>query len=191
MTESPNPAVVDADTLTGEMHPIRRAVLSLGSNLGERMVNLQGAVDSLADTPDVWVTDVSPVYETAPVDAPEGSKDFLNAVVLLDTTLSARTLLERALAIESAYGRDRSEGAERNAPRPLDVDLIVVGDRHVDNEHLTLPHPRAAERAFVLAPWFDVQPDAEIPGLGPVAELLEKTGRDGVVLRDDLGLDLQ
>jgi 2-amino-4-hydroxy-6-hydroxymethyldihydropteridine diphosphokinase len=191
VTESPNPAVVSADTLTGEMHPIRRAVLSLGSNLGDRIENLQGAIDSLGETPDVWVTDVSPVYETAPVDAPDGSDDFLNAVVLVDTTLSARTLLERALAIETAYGRDRTGTAERNAPRPLDVDLIVVGDRHVDDEHLSLPHPRAAERAFVLAPWFDVQPDAEIPGFGAVADLLEKTGRDGVMRRDDVGLELQ
>ena len=111
MTETPNPNIVDTDTLTGEMHPIRRAVISIGSNLGERRVNLQGAVDSLADTPEVWVTDVSPVYETEPVDAPEGSRDYLNAVVLLDTTLSARTLLERALAIEAAYGRERGEAS--------------------------------------------------------------------------------
>src|SRR6478752_10743451 len=89
VTESPNPNIVDTDTITGEMHPIRRAVISIGSNLGERRVNLQGAVDSLADTPEVWVTAVSSVYETVPVDAPEGSKDFLNAVVLADTTLSA------------------------------------------------------------------------------------------------------
>lgn len=191
MTESPNPAVVDTDTLTGEMHPIRRAVLSLGSNLGERLENLQGAVDSLGETPEVWVTDVSPVYETAPVDAPDGSEDYLNAVVLLDTTLSARTLLERALAIESAFGRERGEDVPRNAPRTLDVDVIVVGDRRSDTEDLVLPHPRAAERAFVLAPWHDVQPDAEIPGYGAVADLLDKTGRDGVARRDDLVLDLQ
>ncbi len=70
MTESPNPHIVDADSLTGEMHPIRRAVISVGSNLGERRNNLQGAVDSLSDTPDVWVTSVSPVYETEPVQAP-------------------------------------------------------------------------------------------------------------------------
>ena len=73
MTETPNPYIIDTDTLTGEMHPIRRAVLSLGSNVGERLASLQGAVDSLADTPDVWVTAVSPVYETDPVNAPEGS----------------------------------------------------------------------------------------------------------------------
>ena len=187
MTESPNPNIVDTDSLTGEMHPIRRAVISIGSNLGERRTNLQGAVDTLADTPDVWVTAVSPVYETEPVESPEGSRDFLNAVVCLDTTLSARTLLERALAVESAYGRER--GGERNAPRTLDVDLIVLGDRRADEPDLVLPHPRAADRAFVLVPWLDVEPDAEIPGVGPVAELVEKTGRDGVTLREDIELE--
>jgi 2-amino-4-hydroxy-6-hydroxymethyldihydropteridine diphosphokinase len=187
VTESPNPNIVDTDTITGEMHPIRRAVVSIGSNVGERRNNLQGALDSLADTPEVWVTAVSSVYETEPVDAPEGSKDFLNAIVLLDTTLSARTLLERALAVESAYGRERS--GERNEPRTLDVDLIVVGDRRADEEDLTLPHPRAAERAFVLVPWLEIEPEAEIPGAGPVAELLEKTGREGVTLREDVELE--
>ncbi len=187
MTESPNPNIVDTDTITGEMHPIRRVVVSLGSNLGERRNNLQGALDSLSDTPEVWVTSVSPVYETDPVDAPEGSKKFLNAVVLFDTTLSARTLLDRVLAIEDAYGRVRTE---RNAPRTLDVDLIVVGDRRADDEDLQLPHPRAAERAFVLVPWHDVEPDAEIPGAGPIAELVEKTGREGVMLREDIELEI-
>ena len=188
MTESPNPHIVDADSLTGEMHPIRRAVVSIGSNLGERRNNLQGAVDSLADTPEVWVTAVSPVYETSPVEAPEGSKHFLNAVVCLDTTLSARTLLERALAVESAYGRERD--GERNAPRTLDVDLIVLGDRRTSEEDLVLPHPRASQRAFVLVPWLDVESDAEIPGVGPVAELVESVGREGVTLREDIELEL-
>ena len=165
VTESPNPNIMDTDTITGEMHPIRRAVISIGSNLGERRINLQGAVDSLADTPEVWVTAVSPVYETEPVDAPEGSKDFLNAIVLLDTTLSARTCSSARCAVEAAYGRERS--GERNAPRTLDVDLIVVGDRRADEEDLSLPHPRAAERAFVLVPWLDLEPEAEIPGVGP------------------------
>jgi 2-amino-4-hydroxy-6-hydroxymethyldihydropteridine diphosphokinase len=173
------------------MHPIRRAVLSIGSNLGERRVNLQGAVDSLADTPEVWVTGVSPVYETVPVDSPEDAKNYLNAVVLLDTTLSARTLLERALAIEAAYGREREDDEPRNAPRTLDVDLIVVGDRRADDDLLKLPHPRAAERAFVLVPWNDLEPEAEIPGYGTLAELVEKTGTDGVTRRDDIELVLQ
>jgi 2-amino-4-hydroxy-6-hydroxymethyldihydropteridine diphosphokinase len=191
MTETPNPNIIDTDTITGEMHPIRRAVISVGSNLGERRVNLQGAVDSLADTPEVWLTAVSRVYETEPVGAPEGSRDYLNAVVLLDTTLSARTLLERAHAIESAYGRDRDAEGERNAPRTLDVDLIVVGDRHADEPDLQLPHPRAHERGFVLVPWLELEPDAEIPGAGPLAELVEKTGSDGVRLREDIELEYQ
>jgi 2-amino-4-hydroxy-6-hydroxymethyldihydropteridine diphosphokinase len=187
MTETPNPHLVDADTLTGEMRPIRRCVVSLGSNKGDRLAKLQGALSSLNDTPDVWVTKVSPVYETEPVDAPEGSEPFLNCVVLLDTTLSTHVLLERALAIESAFGRQRSD--VRNAPRTLDVDLIVVGDRRADDETLTLPHPRAHERAFVLVPWHDLDPEAEIPGVGPVAELVEQVGREGVERRDDLTLE--
>jgi 2-amino-4-hydroxy-6-hydroxymethyldihydropteridine diphosphokinase len=189
VTETPNPHIVDADTLTGEMHPIRRCVIAIGSNLGERLNNLQGAVNSLADTPEVWVTAVSPVYETAPVDAPEGSRDFLNAVLLADTTLSARTLLERALAVEDAYGRERT--TERHAPRTLDVDLIVVGDRRANDADLVLPHPKAHERAFVLAPWNDVEPDAELVDQGPVAELLAKATDQTVTRRDDLTLNLQ
>jgi 2-amino-4-hydroxy-6-hydroxymethyldihydropteridine diphosphokinase len=140
MTETPNPHAINADTLTGEMHPIRRAVLAIGSNLGERFLSLQGAVNSLADTPDVWVTSVSAVYETVPVESPEDAKDFLNAVVLIDTTLSSRTLLERCLAIESAFGRERDPSVH-NAPRTLDVDLIVVGDRRINDPDFVLPTP--------------------------------------------------
>lgn len=186
MTETPNPNIVDTDTLTGEMHPIRRAVISLGSNLGDRLTNLQGALDSLRDTPEVWVTEVSSVYETEPVDAPEGAGDYLNAVVLLDTTLAVHNLLDRALAIEDAYGRERPEP---NAPRTLDVDLIVVGDRRADDDQLVLPHPRAHQRAFVLAPWAEMEPDAEIPGVGGIAALLDGVGMAGVTRRDDVGLD--
>jgi 2-amino-4-hydroxy-6-hydroxymethyldihydropteridine diphosphokinase len=189
VTETPNPHIVDADTLTGEMRPIRQLVVSLGSNLGERIENLQGAVRALADTPDVWVTNVSPVYETEPVDAPEGSDTFLNAVVLADTTLAATRLMDRALAIEDAYDRQRSDVV--NAPRTLDVDLIVLGDRRSDEDALRLPHPRAAQRAFVLRPWLDVDPGAELLGYGRVADLLAAVGEDGVQRRDDLVLDLE
>lgn len=187
MTETPNPNIIDADTLTGEMRPIRRVVISLGSNLGDRMASLQGAVNAIADTPDVWVTSVSPVYETEPVDAPDDSERYLNAVLLLDTTLAAHRLLERALAVEDAFDRERGE--VRNAPRTLDIDLIVVGDRR-SNDDLVLPHPRAHERAFVLKPWHDLEPEAELPGAGPLAELLEKVGTDGIARRDDLALEI-
>jgi len=189
VTETPNPNIVDTDTLTGEMRPIRRAVLALGSNLGERMASLQGAVNAIADTPDVWVTGVSPVYETEPVDSPADARTYLNAVVLIDTTLAASRLMDRALAIEDAFARER--GDVQNAPRTLDVDLIVVGDRRSDEPSLRLPHPRAAERAFVLRPWLDVDPGADFPDRGPVADLLEQTDQSGIKLRDDLVLEIQ
>ncbi|MPZ93501.1 MAG: 2-amino-4-hydroxy-6-hydroxymethyldihydropteridine diphosphokinase [Propionibacteriales bacterium] len=187
MTETPNPHIVDTDTLSGQLRPFRRAVLSLGSNLGDREANIQGAVSSLADTPDVYLVDRSPVYETAPVDSPVESEDFLNAVLIVDTTLSADTLLERCLAVEDAFGRERGE---RNAPRTLDIDLLVLGDKQVSRDSLTLPHPRAHERAFVLQPWFDIDPNGEIPGQGRIADLIGGVDAAGVRRRDDVALEL-
>ncbi len=183
MTESPTPYVLDADTMTGGMRPIRQAVLAIGSNLGDRLGRLQGAVSALEDTPEVTLVAVSSVYETEPVGAPEESPAFLNAVVLIDTTLTVHTLLDRALAIEDAFGRERGE---RNGPRTLDVDLIVVGDRVADDEQLTLPHPRAHERAFVMVPWLEIDPEGEIPGKGFVADLIGDVDTNGVVRREDL-----
>ena len=168
--------------------PVRRVVLSLGSNLGDRLDMLQGAVDALADTPGLRLVGVSPVYETDPVGGPD-QPDYFNAVVVAEGRHSPRTLLERALAVEDAYGRERT--TERHAPRTLDVDLIVVGDRRANDDDLVLPHPKAHERAFVLAPWNDVEPDAELPGQGPVAELLAKAGDQRITRRDDLSLNLQ
>ncbi|QCX28725.1 2-amino-4-hydroxy-6-hydroxymethyldihydropteridine diphosphokinase [Nocardioides jishulii] len=188
MTETPNPHIIDADALTGEMHPIRRVVVSIGSNLGDRLDALQGAVNALADTPDVWLTSVSSVYETEPVGAPEGSKNYLNAVVLLDTTLPAHRLMERALTVEVAFDRERTD--VRNAPRTLDIDLIQVGDRRANDDTLVLPHPRAAERGFVLVPWHELESDAVLLDHGPVAELLEKVDTTGVVKREDIALEL-
>jgi 2-amino-4-hydroxy-6-hydroxymethyldihydropteridine diphosphokinase len=187
VTEAPTPYVLDADTMTGGMRPIRQAVMSLGSNLGDRHGTLQGAVSALEDTPEVTVVAISSVYETDPVDAVEGSGKFLNAVVLIDTTLTVHTLLDRALAIEDAFGRERSEPG---APRTLDVDLIVVGPRVADDESLKLPHPRAHERGFVLVPWLEIDPEGEIPGRGFVADLLEGVDTSGVHKREDLEIIL-
>ena len=187
MTETPNPYIIDADALTGEMHPIRRVVVSIGSNLGDRIGALQGAVNALADTPDVWLTSISAVYETEPVDAPEDSKNYLNAIILLDTTLPAHRLMERALTIEMAFDRERND--IRNAPRTLDIDLIQIGDRRANDDMLTLPHPRAAERGFVLVPWHELEADAVLLDHGPVAELLESVDTTGVVKREDLSLE--
>lgn len=187
MTEAPTPYVLDADTMTGGMRPIRQAVIAIGSNLGDRINRLQGAVAALEDTPEVTIVAVSSVYETEPVDSPEGAGKFLNAVVLIDTTLTVHTLLDRGLAIEDAFGRERSEP---NAPRTLDVDLIVVGDRLAADEQLVLPHPRAHERGFVLVPWLEIDPEGEIPGKGFVADLIGGVDTSGVTLREDLEIIL-
>ena len=182
---SPNPHAIDTDTLSG-MKPLRKVVYSLGSNLGDRLGNLQGAVDALRDTPDVIVVDVSPVYETAAVGGPEDSPDFLNLVVVAETTLEPRTLLERAQAIEDAYGRERTG---HWAPRTLDVDLIMVGSTEVADEDLRLPHPLAHERGFVVVPWADVDPRGELPGRGRVGDLAAQVDRAGIRRRDDLSID--
>jgi 2-amino-4-hydroxy-6-hydroxymethyldihydropteridine diphosphokinase len=173
--------------MTGGMRPIRQAVLALGSNLGERRERLQSAVAALEDTPEVTIVAVSSVYETEPVDALEGSGKFLNAVVLIDTTLTVHTLLDRALAIEEAFGRERSV---KGAPRTLDVDLLVVGQRVCDDEQLKLPHPRAHERGFVLVPWLEIDPEGEIPGRGFVADLIGDVDTSGVRKREDLEIIL-
>ena len=183
---SPNPHAIDTDTLSG-MKPLRKVVYSIGSNLGDRLSNLQGAVDALSDTPDVIVVDVSSVYETDPVGGPEENPQFLNLVVVAETTLEPRTLLERAFAIEDAFGRRRD--GERWGPRTLDVDLILVGPTELDQPDLKLPHPRAHERGFVLVPWLEVDPKGTIPGLGSVAELAAAVGDSGVTRRDDLSIE--
>lgn len=164
---------------------VRRAVFSLGSNQGDRLATLQGAVNTLAATPGLDVVAVSSVYETDPVGGPEQA-DYLNAVVVADTALTPRVLLERAQAVEEGYGRTRDV---RWGPRTLDVDVITVGDLMVDEPDLQVPHPRARERAFVLVPWCEADPDASLPGAGQVQRLLESVGRVGVRLRRDLVLE--
>ncbi len=162
-----------------------RAVLSLGSNLGRRIDYLQGAVDALFDAPGLSFVAVSPVYETDPVGGPD-QDPYLNAIVIADCTLDPHTLLDRAQGIENAFGRTRGE---RWGPRTLDVDLIAVGGATSDDPELELPHPRAHERAFVLVPWAQADPDAVLPGRGPVAALLSTLDQSGVRLRADLSLE--
>jgi 2-amino-4-hydroxy-6-hydroxymethyldihydropteridine diphosphokinase len=103
--------------------------------------------------------------------------DYLNAVVIAETSMPAQAVLERCLSLEDAYGRVRDE---RWGPRTLDLDLIIYGDEVSNSPGLTLPHPRAHERAFVLAPWLDADPQAQIPGCGPVADLLAALGTAGI-----------
>ena len=157
-----------------------RVVIALGSNLGDRLDYLQSGLDGLFDTPRLVFLAVSPLYETTPVGGPE-QPDYLNAVAIGETTLPARAVLERCHSLEDAFGRVRGE---RWGPRTLDLDLIVYGDEVSDSPGLTLPHPRARERAFVLAPWHDADPDAELPGQGRVADLLKALGTTGVTRLD-------
>ncbi|MET7298980.1 2-amino-4-hydroxy-6-hydroxymethyldihydropteridine diphosphokinase [Embleya sp. NPDC005575] len=161
-----------------------RVVLALGSNLGNRLETLQGAIDEIADTPGVSLLRVSPVYETDPVGGPEQGSYF-NAVVEVRTLLTPDLILERGNSIEEAFQRVR---VERWGPRTLDVDVIWFEHVVQDDPHLTLPHPRVHERSFVLAPWHDIDPEAEVPGHGRVADLLAQVGLDGVHRRDDLEL---
>ncbi len=141
------------------------AVLSLGSNVGDRIGWLRLAVRVLGPHT------VSPVYESAPVGG-AGQDDYLNAVVLCD--LDAATAWERAQSAEQQAGRER---VVRWGPRTLDVDVVVAPG---GAKGLVVPHPRAHERAFVLAPWLDVDPAAELPGHGPVAVLLAGLDRSAV-----------
>jgi 2-amino-4-hydroxy-6-hydroxymethyldihydropteridine diphosphokinase len=149
--------------------PVRRAAFALGSNLGDRAATLQRAVLALAATDGLAVVAVSPVYQTDPVGGPADQPAYLNAVLVTDTVLSPRALLALAHVVEHAAGRERRV---RWGPRTLDVDLLVVGDLTSDDPTLTLPHPRAHERAFVLVPWADVDPGCAVPGRGTVASLL-------------------
>jgi 2-amino-4-hydroxy-6-hydroxymethyldihydropteridine diphosphokinase len=166
----------------------RHVVLSVGSNLGDRLGTLQECVNALGRLRDTDVLAISPVYQTAPVGGPP-QPDYLNAVLTARTGLRPADLLAALHGIEAAAGRVRRE---RFGPRTLDIDIISYGGELSDDPALTLPHPRAHERAFVLAPWHDVEPGAELPGYGPVADLLAAldTGSGGVERLPDAVLRL-
>jgi 2-amino-4-hydroxy-6-hydroxymethyldihydropteridine diphosphokinase len=172
--------------VTSQPEPRRQIVLALGSNIGDRLANLQAGVDLLADAPGLVATAVSAVYETEPVGGP-AQEDYLNAVLLADSDLAPRSILDHCQAAERALGRLRQE---RWGPRTLDVDLIACDDETSSDPELTLPHPRAHLRAFVLAPWLDVDPDAHLIGFGPVAGLLAAAGTTGVTRLADAALRL-
>jgi 2-amino-4-hydroxy-6-hydroxymethyldihydropteridine diphosphokinase len=153
-----------------------RVVLALGSNLGDRLGTLQGCVQAIGQLPDTDVLATSPVYETVPAGGP-AQPDYLNAVLIAVTGLRPRELLEAAHRIEADFGRVR---AERFGPRTLDIDIISYAGEVSADPVLTLPHPRAHERAFVLAPWHDIDASAELPGRGAVSDLLAGLDRDGI-----------
>jgi 2-amino-4-hydroxy-6-hydroxymethyldihydropteridine diphosphokinase len=144
------------------------AVLALGSNLGDRAQNLRDAAAALAALPGVDVEGGSHLFETTALTLAgldETAPAYLNAVLRVSTTLAPAELLEATSTIETNHGRVR---AERWASRTLDIDIVTYDDLRQDDPALTLPHPRAAERGFVIVPWLDLDPDAVLPGIGRI-----------------------
>ena len=152
------------------------ALLALGSNLGDRLTTLAAAISALEQVPGLELTGVSPVYESAAVKVTgvdDQAPRYLNLVVGIRYTGDPHTLLDAVNAIEDEHGRVRRE---RWGDRTLDIDIIVFGTAVLNDERLTIPHPRAAERDFVLVPWLDLDPVAVLPGRGPVRDLLAAIG---------------
>ena len=143
--------------------------IGIGANLGDAAATVDAAVDRLAALPDSRLLARSGSFRTAPVEA--SGPQFVNGVAAIETMLPARTLLHALLAIERDFGRERPY---RNAPRTLDLDLLLYGDAVIDEPDLIVPHPRMHLRAFVLAPLAELAPGLSIPGQGPVARWLAR-----------------
>ncbi|KUG59770.1 2-amino-4-hydroxy-6-hydroxymethyldihydropteridine diphosphokinase [Nesterenkonia jeotgali] len=175
---APNPAAgqTPGQDPAGAPGPEVAAVLALGSNLGESAVTLASAVTALEGTQRVRVLKQSPVARTSPVGGPADQPDFLNQVIEIATTLSPQELLRRTQAIEAEHHRARGaeNGEIRWGPRTLDIDIISYGQARISSETLQVPHPRAAQRGFVLVPWTWMDPQAHLAGR-PVAELARDT----------------
>jgi 2-amino-4-hydroxy-6-hydroxymethyldihydropteridine diphosphokinase len=145
------------------------AFVGIGSNLGDRESHVRRALELLADEPEIELVEVSRIRETDPVGILEQPR-FLNAAARLATELPPRALLERLLVIEERLGRVRT--GERYGPRTIDLDLLLYEDEVVEEPGLHVPHPRLAERRFVLEPLADLDPQLVVPGLGPLSALL-------------------
>ena len=144
------------------------AYIALGANLDDPLGQLRAALDAVAALPDSRMLRTSSFYRTAPVGAP-GQPDYLNAVAALETGLAPDDLLAALLEIEHDFGRRREY---RNAPRTLDLDLLLYDDAVIDRPHLQIPHPRLHLRAFVLVPLAEIAPELRLPGRGSVAAWL-------------------
>jgi len=146
-----------------------RAFIGLGANLGEPETQVRRAIAVLGTLPRTRFLAASSLYRSAPVGVGE-QPDFVNAVAEVETTLTARELLDELLATEARFGRERPSPG---APRTLDLDLLLYGERVIAESGLIVPHPRMHERAFVLAPLAEIAPDIAIPGKGRAGALLE------------------
>jgi 2-amino-4-hydroxy-6-hydroxymethyldihydropteridine diphosphokinase len=150
---------------------MHRAYIGIGSNLGEREVTIRDALELLDADPELEVEAVSSIRETDPVGVVDQPR-FLNAAVRVATELAPRPFLERLLAVEQQLGRVRA--GERYGPRTIDLDLLLYGDQIIDEPGLRVPHPRLAERRFVLEPLAELDPGLVVPGLGPIQALLSE-----------------
>ena len=155
------------------------AFIGIGANLGDARANVLDALARLDAQPGCRLVATSNLWRTAPIDS--SGDDYINAVALLDTGLDAHALLATLQAIETAHGRERPY---RNAPRTLDLDLLLYGDAFIDSATLSVPHPRMHERAFVLAPLLEVAPSALIPGWGRAADYLPAVADQAIVRLD-------
>jgi 2-amino-4-hydroxy-6-hydroxymethyldihydropteridine diphosphokinase len=166
---------------------MRLGYLGLGSNVGDRRANLQAAVE------DLWTHDVVPlasssVYETEPVGEVLDQRDFFNACLRIETPLPPDGLLDACKAVERALGR--RPGGIRHGPRPIDVDVLLLGDLQHESDRLRLPHREVTSRRFVLTPLLELDPELEVPGGGRAAEALERLGPGQEVRRVGPPLDV-
>jgi 2-amino-4-hydroxy-6-hydroxymethyldihydropteridine diphosphokinase len=151
------------------------AYIGIGANLGDARGNVADALDRLQRLPGCTLMASSSLYRTAPIDS--SGDDYINAVARIATTLDAESLLQALHGIEQAHGRERPY---RNAPRTLDLDLLLYGDQKIDSPTLTVPHPRMTERAFVLVPLLEIAPSIHIPGRGAAQDYAAAVAGQGV-----------
>lgn len=159
---------------------VERAWVGLGANLGRPQQMVKRALAALDDLPASARVQTSSLYASPPMGPPD-QPDYINAVAALDTALAPNALLEELLDLEAQLGRRRDpQAGERWGPRIIDLDLLCYGAQSCQGSGLTLPHPGIPERAFVLVPWAEIEPEAEVPGQGRVRDLLERIETDGV-----------
>lgn len=147
-----------------------KAIVGIGANLGDAVAQVRSAIGAVATLPGTSLVAASSLYRTAPVGYP-AQPDFVNAAALIETNLAPRALLDALQAVEARFGRSR---AFKDAPRTLDLDLLLYDGRVIDEPGLVVPHPRLHERAFALAPVVEIDPECVIPGRGPAKQWLAR-----------------
>ncbi|MDB5824795.1 MAG: folK [Herminiimonas sp.] len=170
--------------MTSETNALARAWIGIGSNLGNAEANVRLALAALAKLPSTRLETASSLFRSAPVDA-DGA-DYVNAVARVGTRLSAHALLAHLHGIEKEFGRERTH---RNAPRTLDLDILLYGDSTINSEDLVVPHPRMSQRAFVLLPLLQIDPFISLPGLGPAHTFVPSVAGQTIQRIDDSAIN--